>query len=243
MSDPEDDRPLTVDRLKLMVGADVYDQARQEAWELAPGTGSRVTYERTQREYRAFNEVMAEVSYHTWTVTDREIQRFFFDLYREMPAYGILFEFSITLPYRELSPDLKDVYWQFFREMLESPEDALADPVGYVLWCDFFEEPDLVEKAWSSLISGNPNDKLIERVLVTSGPVPFQLKRGLYSRLMDHTRWHYFIYRGLLHSQFDVYGKLDRDEARKILAELDLDLPEDEKEDYRRLTAALTHEA
>jgi len=238
MSD-EQAQPMTIERLKSLVGSDVYSAACKEAWLFSPGTGSMDHWQSHYDDWQALQQVMRAVSYHTWMVTDAEVLQFFFDLYRDMPAYKVLFELSITRPYRELSPELKDVYWKFFREMFGSADDAQADPVGYVLWCDFFEDPELVEKAWSSLISGGPSDRLIERLLISSGPIPFSLKRSLYSTLKGEKRWHYFIYRSLLHSEFDVYGQIDNGEARKLLAQLELDLPEGEMENYKRLIAAL----
>ena len=239
MADLNDDLPLTIERLKSIVGADLYAAACKEALSLSPGTGSMTHWQAHRDDWIAVGQVLQAVDYHTWTVPDAEILRFFFELYREMPAYKVLFELSITRPYQVLTPELKRAYWEFIGEMLGSTDAAFADPVAYILWTDFFEDPDLVEKAWSALISGSPNDRLLERLLIKSGPIPVPLKRGLYKRLISDVRWHYFIYRSLLHSQFDVYGRIDKDEARETLDKLRLNLPSDEQEHYQQLVAAL----
>lgn len=66
------------------------------------------------------------------------------------------------------------------------------------------------------------SDLLLQRVLIHSGPVPYDLKRELYERLLPDEKWHYYIYRSLLHSAFDMYGKIHRKDAGQVLEQLEL---------------------
>ena len=72
------------------------------------------------------------------------------------------------------------------------------------------------------LVTDDAPPRLLERVLIASGPVPFRLKTRLYAKLINDEHWHYFIYRSLLHSTFDIYGEIEQREVIKLLAELKL---------------------
>ncbi len=106
--------------------------------------------------------------------------------------------------------------------LLGHDDDAMSEPLVYSLWCDFFEDAARVEQAWTELVGHNTAPRLLQRVLIVSGPVPFHFKAQLYQRLLNDKTWHYHIYRSLLHSAFDVCGDLDREQALAILRRLDL---------------------
>jgi len=138
-----------------------------------------------------------------------------------MPCYSLLPEFWSS--YRELDVAAQSLLWTEFRSLLSDPDDRLADPVAYSMWCDFFESADTVSDAWRNLMNpGGLTDRGLERVLIMSGPVPYAQKSALYERLLPNTRWHYFIFRSLLHSTFDLYGAVVLDDARRILDTLEL---------------------
>ncbi len=143
-----------------------------------------------------------------------------FQLYYEMPCYALLMYLKSHAE-RFIEP-FPQTFWCWIRHQLESPDSALSPPVTYALWCDFFEDPETVEAAWAQLLTPLPAPQALRTILIHSGPVPFHLKRGLYATLITDPAWHYFIFRSLLHSQYDVYGKLDKQEARKLLARLSL---------------------
>lgn len=96
----------------------------------------------------------------------------------------------------------------------------LLSPVEYSLWCDYFEDPNRVEESWFNLVQDITREKLIQRLLIASGPVTFTLKHSLYLQLIGNSDWHYYIYKSLLHSQFDALGQIDRTKAREILNQL-----------------------
>ena len=140
--------------------------------------------------------------------------------YEEMPCYALLMYLKFN--FDELSAQDRAVFWAWVRTQLDSDDPAVGQPVAYALWCDFFQDPQTVEEAWRELVEPLPSDKALQTILIHSGPVPFYLKKQIYSLLIKDSEWHYYIYRSLLHSQFDVYGQLNKREARKFLAQLDL---------------------
>ncbi len=141
-------------------------------------------------------------------------------LYDEMPCYAFLMYLK-SYEERLIAPSAT-IFWDWVRSHVESPDPALSQPVAYALWCDFFEDPQTVDAAWAHLMTPLPARQGLQTILIHSGPVPFHLKRVLYTALMPDSRWHYFIFRSLLHSQFDVYGKLDKQEARRLVQRLEL---------------------
>lgn len=228
---------MTLSQLKSKVGEDVYLQACREAWESAPDTGSLQQWE-ARKPTPAFDLVLSEIGFNACDAeSDVACVSFFTDLYREMPAYGLLHQLFIARAYGDLDLDARRLFWSFAREMLSGEAAALADPVAYYMWCHFFED-QWVEEAWKALTLGAP-DRLIERILLVSGPVPFSIKRDLYQQKIGNKRWHYFIYRGLLHSAFDVYGKIDRAEARRLIGRLKLSLSKEESKNFDRLSRQL----
>ena len=135
----------------------------------------------------------------------------------EMPCYAYLMYISIN--FREFSAATKAFLWKKYKTYL-SGEDTLAEPVAYSLWCDFFEDDTRVRETWNALTSDISNEPILRRVLVSSGPVPFAEKEKLYQHLLPHPKWHYYIFRSLLHSRFDVYGNMDRIKAKRLLGQL-----------------------
>jgi hypothetical protein len=144
--------------------------------------------------------------------------------YTEMPCYGHAMYFAMN--YRELSAPLRERFWAWVRATLSGEDDALANPLEYMLWCDFFEaDRDRATDAWDHLVDAESPDTLLQRILVASGPAPYGLKSRLYDRLLPDRKWHAFIYRSIVHSMNDVYGSIDFYHAKQVLKHLDL--PED----------------
>jgi len=138
-----------------------------------------------------------------------------------MPCYALLPEFWSF--YTQLDSAAHSLLWTEFRSLLSDPDDRLADPVAYFMWCDFFESADTVLDAWRNLMSPEGlTDRGLERVLIMSGPVPYAQKSVLYERLLPNIRWHYFVFRSLLHSTFDLYGAVELDAAKRLLGVLEL---------------------
>jgi hypothetical protein len=61
-----------------------------------------------------------------------------FQVYREMPCYGLFF--GLTLDHwHELPVEARKVFWREARALLSQDDEALAQPLAYSMWCDFFE--------------------------------------------------------------------------------------------------------
>jgi hypothetical protein len=229
---------VTREQLRSKLGEDVFQRACREMKERAPGTGSMENWQ-ARKLTPAFNRVLSEIGFDACDgESDVACVAFFTDLYREMPAYALLQQLFITRVYRDLDLDARHLFWDFAREMLSAEDAALADPVAYCMWCDFFEDPERVEEAWKMLTIG-ANDRLLKRISLVSGPVPFSMKRALYEQKAYNKHWHHLIYQGLLYSAFDVYGKIDRVAARRLLDRLNLSLSKEERKDWDRLSRAL----
>ncbi len=142
-----------------------------------------------------------------------------FALYRQMPCYGHLMYGKHH--YVEWGEAARASFWRECRELVGDEDDRLADPVTYSLWCDYFEDVSTVRDAWREMTRTDClTDRGVERVLDAAGPVPYELKAPLYEQLVPDHRWHLTIFSSLLHSAFDVYGSLEEQAARLLLARL-----------------------
>ena len=212
-------------RLIDHVGADNFNKAQASAWEAAAGTGnsSKLPPQATD-ESTEVTHVPHELNDLIWFDEDlpwAERVATTFRLYRAMPSYAVLM--TQTGFYDKLDVAARGLLWDEYRSLISDLDDRLADPAGYSLWCDWFENRKTVTDAWNALVaSKRPSDRGLERILILSGPVPYSFKETLYKELVPHVRWHYFIFRSLLHSAFDVYGDLQPKAAAAILAGLTL---------------------
>ena len=215
---------MDLHELIARVDPDLYKRAQEYAWSTAAGTGEsgrdRGQYEWPSDVANVPHELRNAIWYedaYPW----RDRVEVNLALYRQMPCYSLLPEFWSF--YREMDVAARSLLWTEFRRLLSDADDRLADPLAYSMWCDFFESADTVQEAWRELMSpGGLTDRGLERVLIMSGPVPYAHKRTLYDSLLPNNRWHYFIFRSLLHSTFDVYGAVDLADARRLLETLEL---------------------
>ncbi len=143
-----------------------------------------------------------------------------FEIYDVMPAYAHLM--YATFHYDSFSTSDRRFWWQMTTDRLATGSCAIAQPIQYSLWCDFFEDPKMVSEAWENLTHPSVPDAALRRVLKVSGPVPFSKKRALYKRLIEDQKWHKSIVDSLYGSVVDVYGDIDRKDARRWLARLKL---------------------
>ena len=147
-----------------------------------------------------------------------------FQLYETFPSYyHFLTPFYNGIRNKEIiEPTEKEIIWIQFMKYLAS-ENYYADPVGYVLWVEFFEDESTVRETWHGLMNNKSDKKALLRLLEQVGPVPFDLKETLYdSLLMDKTN-HELIFTSLLYSAYDVYGQIDKSKTLNLLAKLKID--------------------
>jgi hypothetical protein len=142
----------------------------------------------------------------------------FFSFYDDMPKYS--FVADIAKNYHRFSEVDRQTWWSMARDRLSSGEYALEQPIAYSLWCDFFEDPRTVEEAWVEVSNETVLESVLRIALLQSGPVPYQLKRQVYDRLLPYINWHNVIFHSLYCSATDAYGQIDRHDACKLLSQL-----------------------
>lgn len=172
--------------------------------------------------WNLFDEISDKVWYSTQTNSQKISLGF--QLYETFPSYyHFLTPFYHRISNKEIvDPNQKEIIWTHFMKYLAS-ESYYADPVGYVLWVEFFEDESTVRETWQGLINNCTDRKALLRLLEQAGPVPFDLKETHYNSLLVDTRTHEVIFNSLLYSAYDVYGKIDNKGALDILAKLKID--------------------
>jgi len=146
--------------------------------------------------------------------------RLLLDAFDDQQVYGVLM--YVKHLYDEAPSEIGRDLFQAYGAYLASSDTTKAEQVLYSLWCDFFEDPRTVQAAWTALAQVGQPALTLQRLLPTAGPVPWALKSALLHDLLPNDDWHPFIFRCLLHSSFDVYGQIDKEEARRILRQLHL---------------------
>jgi hypothetical protein len=218
-------RPRTrLRRLIGRVGPEAYEAAVEHAWRTAAGTGRGEGARPRSAEDRVAAAViheLAEAAAYSWPISGAERVALLVALYRQLPSYAVLMHAGHA--YRDLEPEARPAFWAAYRALLDDPDDRLADPVAYSLWCDYFEAPDDVEVAWTAL-TGDPGlgRRGTERLLGVAGPVPWALKAPLYERLWPDRAWHRALLESLSASRFDVRGQVDPGQALSLLDRLRL---------------------
>ncbi|HEU4328859.1 MAG TPA: hypothetical protein VFS21_37325 [Roseiflexaceae bacterium] len=116
-----------------------------------------------------------------------------------------------------------DAFWNRVIECLSNEDEAIARPVAFMIWIDFFEHPNYDEFSWRKLGRTDLNKHVIRRVLGISGPIPFKLKESFYRGFIRDKKWYQHIFEGLYGSAFDMFGKIDKIAALDIFRQLELD--------------------
>jgi hypothetical protein len=216
-------RMLTKEEIIAAIGPEQYQAACAAARKAAQGTGSRQQqiFFDSQLPYTIENLVWGEW-YDNPEARHDDAQKveLILQIYQGMPCYSLIC--GIAMRYKDFSAGAKKVFWNHTRALLSQDDVALADPLAYSIWCDYFETSDYVAEAWDELTQNHPSEKILQQVLLASGPVPFHLKEELYQSLIHDTSWHYYIFRSLLYSRFDYFGMTSIPKARELLKQLDL---------------------
>lgn len=193
---------LTIAALIDIVGEDTFDIACAEA--MSDGTSVR-------------SSVPHDLSGRLWFEGDESVGERLevaAELYRRMPCYANL----MYWPYDTFDERTRARMWDVYQAFLEDPRDAVAHPIAYSLWVDFFEDPRTVDRAWREVAGPQePRRPRLERVVSASGPVAWARKASLYEQLAAEGGWDEPLIAGLYGSCVDVYGSLDRLPALRIL--------------------------
>jgi hypothetical protein len=200
-----------LDEIITRIGADVFAEACQAAQMDAPGTGK---CGKESWDTPGFVLDIENWLHDDTSLTPSQRIALLFALYERMPCYALL----MTGPKwcAEDCPIARRLWEVKVRELLGAEQDALADPIGYWLWCGPFEDMGEVEPWWHVCAAPGGPPRLYERLLKHSGPVPYDLKAELYDRLLPDERWHLYIYRSLNASQGDIYGQIDIERATEL---------------------------
>lgn len=124
--------------------------------------------------------------------------------------------------------------WDGLRERLEAVD--VAECVTYQLWCEWFECVETCERAFPALLGEDfilgraaADDaaflRRAARVLEYSGPVPWPVKQPTYHSAVAIELLRPAVFRGILASYHDFFGKLEPEPALALLDRVDL--PED----------------
>lgn len=158
--------------------------------------------------------------------------RLLFEAYERAPDY--VFLMHLGLEYSSLAEKERAQIIETYRHYLTLNDDRLVEPIEYSLWCDYFEDPATVERFWRVLATPGAEPAVLRRLLRIAGPVPWNLKANLLRDLARSRKWHPYIYRCLLHSCRDYFGKIVPDEALRVLNGLSLAPDTEHLEDLRR---------
>jgi hypothetical protein len=144
------------------VGEPMFEEARRWAWQTAAGTGIGVSPWPNK-----VNDVPHELEDLIWLRGDGtwlERVALAFELYRTMPCYANLM--YIQHHHNDWNDDARRLFWNEYRSLVGDPDDRLADPVAYSLWCDYFEDPEIVEEAWQEIARrAELSERGLQRVL------------------------------------------------------------------------------
>lgn len=212
-------------------------QISAEAKAASTGCGARVSKELSSNTWELLDDISDEVWYSKMEITHKIALGF--QLYEMFPSY---YHFLVPFYRRIRDGEIigqshKVVIWKQFMHYLAS-EACYADPVGYVLWVEFFEDTATVKETWQGLVNNCADKKSLLALLEFAGPVPFDLKEEQYKLLTSEEGNHKYIFNSLLFSVFDVYGKIDKTKASSILDILKVDT---ESEGYKLLKEKLKY--
>ncbi|MFJ3725535.1 alpha/beta fold hydrolase [Streptomyces sp. NPDC090045] len=130
-------------------------------------------------------------------------------------------------------PGTTRALWNGYRSRLDAP--AACEAIVHSLRVDWFEDRDTAETAFTEVLGKDitqlrpdtpePMLRRAQRVLESSGPVPWQVKALAYRAAARVPALREAVFRGILHSHHDVYGDLDPVRAHALLDQMEL--PED----------------
>jgi hypothetical protein len=138
--------------------------------------------------------------------------------YRDLPFMH--FPYVAYEHYNSFSTYAKSVFWDGVRAHLFQGNEALSQPLMVVMMMQFLADEQLFEEAWAELTGPQANRKLLEGIIELNAPVPFELQKPVFIRLIGERASHPAICRGLLGSL--LLGNIDAAWARSIFQQLDL---------------------
>ena len=200
-------RDMDLAHLADAVGPDVFARAQAYALARAEGCGTRGTQPDENRD-----EELEQVPHTLADLVDGDLD-LAFALYRAMPSYANL----MYIGFWGVGPE----FWVHLRALVDDPDPRQADPAIYWLWCGPFEDkPEGAGNAWREMTTG-AGELRLRRLLSASGPVPWPAKAPILKSLAAQPEFADDVRGALRAADTDVYGKADRAEARRLLANLE----------------------
>jgi hypothetical protein len=186
-------------------------------------------------------QLLDNISHYLWSEKSKktvaEQIRIGFELFEKFPSY-----FHFLLPYYRLikykqteDQSLQNIIWQTFMKFLGT-ENCYFSPVSYVLWVEFFEDCETADETWKGLMQFSDNKISVMKLLEFAGPIAYELKEPVYKKLLPDQSTHESIFKSLLFSSFDLFGKTENDKALKLLSQLKID---PKTEHYQKLREKL----
>ena len=160
------------------------------------------------------------------------------ELYGDVPTYTILFQLTLEIGIDEMLRSDMRPYYTFLGQMLDAECDVLADAPSYHLWVDFFERPDAVTEAWTSVCATISTQRGWERLLEKSGPIPDSLKIPAFESAVQDPELHRAVLMALYSGMVDIYGQMTRETLEAWLPRLTVREP-DAAGGYQDLTRRL----
>ena len=133
-----------------------YSWASIYARSVAIGFGTRDGVPGDESDDDRLFDIAADIAEIVWdsALTDIEKLHLWADIYDDIPSYTLLAHFVIhrwpSLRSDPAKAEIRQAFWTQVKKWMSGPDDALAGPIGYALWCDYFEFPEDVEGAWNA---------------------------------------------------------------------------------------------
>lgn len=216
-------RSARLEQFVQKVGPELFARACAYHRARAPETGllcQRDNYPAEDNELWNVADDLSDWAVEMEGVETADRVRLLFELYREMPSYWVLEKVEWLA--KSLTESDWAVAWECFRSALSNESPEQADPAGYALWCGAFEDDDLAPRAWRALATEDASDRMMERLLKLSGPVPWEAKVKTYRRLARDRRWHPNLAEALRLCYADSYGRNNAKEALVLYSMLQL---------------------
>jgi hypothetical protein len=134
-----------------------------------------------------------------------------FACYRRMPCTALL------APMPAARGGLAEsLYWDEIRSLLDHQDDRAASPVVHHLWSGDYAAGGVASwRAWNETTRGiGRTRRRMRRVLWASGPVPWPIKRELFSRLRSDPNLSVLVGDAVAAARSDANGDIDANEAR-----------------------------
>lgn len=147
-----------------------------------------------------------------------EVAAFWMLLFLEIPTYATLMNLRLDC-WIDGDLALKEWICRQYATVLLHGSQKQRDAIRYSLWVDYFEDPVDAPIMFARLLAAMPFEHTAD-VLLSSGPIPWSVKREAYMRAVRVPSLHAALATGLVGSFYDFYGQVDAFEARALFQQI-----------------------